>query len=148
MGQNEITIRLTSGGTVTFNLTEDALTLSTSGTRRFKSGARQVKFTYRQVINASFRPADGILHVAFLARHKDTKKYYLYRYYGSVNEASTNSASEWVEALMHAAYEGAFFSVPTRSQTSQSFTGVGITRSRRLRILVNPHGGTVRVHRA
>jgi hypothetical protein len=120
MGQNEISIRLSSGGIIAFNLTEDALTLSTSGTRRL-SGRRQVKLTvpYRQVINASFRAADGTLHVAFLARHKDTRKYYLYRYFGSVNDASTDSASEWVEALMHAAYEGAFFfSAPTRSQTS------------------------------
>jgi hypothetical protein len=49
---------------------------------------------------------------------------------------------------MHAAYEGAFFGLPTPGQTSQSFAGAGISRSRRLRILVNPHGGTVRVHRA
>lgn len=120
MGQNEICIRLSSGGVIAFNMTEDALTLSTSGTR---SSGSQVKLTvpFRQVINASFKPADGIMHVAFLARHKDTRKYYLYRYYGSVDDSSTTSASEWVEALMHAAYEGVFFGVPIRNKTSQSF---------------------------
>ncbi|KAF8350667.1 ATP-NAD kinase-like domain-containing protein [Amanita rubescens] len=109
MGQNEISIRLSSGGIIAFNLTEDALTLSTSGTRRLSGSQVKLTVPHRQVLNACFRPADGTLHVAFVARHKDTKKFYLYRYYGSVNEASTNSASEWVEGLMHAAYEGAFF---------------------------------------
>ena len=112
MGQHEITIRLESGGDITFNLTEDALTLSTDGKRshsRSSGRAAQLTVPYRQVINASFKSAEALLQVAFLARNKDTRKYYLYRYYGLVNNVSTDSVSQWVETLMHSAYEGAFF---------------------------------------
>lgn len=127
MGQHEITIRLESGGEIAFDLTEDALTLSTGGKRSHsRSSGRPVQLTvpYRQVINASFKSAEALLHVAFLARNKDTRKYYLYRYYGLVNDVSADSVSQWVETLMQNAYEGAFFGTKTRRQRLRLFQGL------------------------
>ena len=123
-GQHEITIRLETGEEITFNLTEDALTLSTDGKRTRSRRAVQLTVPYRQVINASFKSADASLHVAFLARNKDTRKYYLYRYYGLVNDVSADSVSQWVETLMQNAYEGAFFGTKTRRQRLRLFQGL------------------------
>lgn len=123
-GQHEITIRLETGEEITFNLTEDALTLSTDGKRTRSRRAVQLTVPYRQVINASFKSADASLHVAFLARNKDTRKYYLYRYYGLVNDVSADSVSEWVETLMQSAYEGASFGPNTRMHRLRLLQGL------------------------
>ncbi|KAK2466881.1 hypothetical protein APHAL10511_001139 [Amanita phalloides] len=99
MRQSEITVELSTGGHITFNLTELALTLSTGvrGTpllRRF-SPSKQVKLTWT------------------LPSWLGTKA------------PRDNSVSQWMDELMYSAYEGA-----------------GIKRARRLRVLVNPYGGT------
>lgn len=130
MGQNEISIRLSSGEDIAFDLAKDALMVSTGGqrSRSPSSGTgRVVKLTvpYRQVINATFKSAEGLLHVAFLAKNKHAKTYYLYRYYGSVNDVQTESASPWVETLMHSAYEGAFFGTTSRRHGLRPLQGPG-----------------------
>ncbi|KAF8636568.1 hypothetical protein AX17_003379 [Amanita inopinata Kibby_2008] len=118
MAQDEITLHLTSEQHLVFKLAEESLSIRSTGQKI------KVVVPFRQVINASFDAASRILEIAYLARKKDTKKFYLFRYKGSVGAVSDESASRWTESLMHSAYEGA-----------------GIKRSRRLRILINPFGG-------
>ena len=119
MGQIEITLQLPSGGCITFSLTEEALTLSTglrdspwlkciSRLRPLSDHKVELSVPYRQVINATFNSADKRLEIAYLARNKQTKKYYLYRYNGSVDDIPEESIFQWIEKLMHMAYEGVY----------------------------------------
>lgn len=117
--QNEIAVQLSSGGHITFTLGDEALALSTGHQTKLAA------VPYRQVIISIFTSADRTLEIAYVARHKNTKRYHLFRYKGSVQDVPESSILHWTETLMHLAYEGA-----------------GITRFRRLRVLVNPFGGT------
>ncbi|PFH54314.1 hypothetical protein AMATHDRAFT_44835 [Amanita thiersii Skay4041] len=117
MTTRELAVQLTSGQRVVFELTDTVLTWHVSGREN------DVVVPYHQVINASFETTHKLLEVAYLAR-KDTERFYLFRYKGTVNDVAEDSVLKWVNCLMHSAYEGS-----------------GVKRSRRLRVLVNPYGG-------
>jgi sphingosine kinase len=61
---------------------------------------------------------------------------------GGVEESAVKLAKAWVETLMKAVYDGTLGSPSCRFQVL-IFSDVGLKRSRRFMVFVNPYGGTV-----
>jgi sphingosine kinase len=83
----------------------------------------------RQVLWAEVDSSKRVtLRVSVLGRKKKSPKspLTLVRLAGEVQDGEENRAKEWSDALMHLAYEG-----------------MGVKRQRKLRVLLNPHGGKV-----
>ncbi|KAG5650770.1 hypothetical protein H0H81_011109 [Sphagnurus paluster] len=83
-----------------------------------------IEIPYRQVIAASFNPDNSTLDVAYLYRKKKADNLTLVKLRGKPQGLGPNLVTEWAETLMKDVYEDS-----------------GVTRSRRLKVLVNPHGG-------
>ncbi|TFK42544.1 ATP-NAD kinase-like domain-containing protein [Crucibulum laeve] len=118
MDGEEFTITTPTQGNVSFRLTDTLLLVK-------HSDSKCKEIPHRQVIKAAFDTASGSLEVAYLT--KKTKKKYmsLTSIHGQVQDEKRGRAGEWAESVMQSVYEDA-----------------GVKRARRLKVLVNPHGGT------
>ncbi|KAJ6547589.1 ATP-NAD kinase-like domain-containing protein [Mycena capillaripes] len=84
-------------------------------------GATQVPL--RHVIAAQ---RDGrSLQISYIGRKKKADPMSLTRLVGTVEDAEDDVVDAWVATLLHMAYEG-----------------LGVKRGRRLKVVINPHGGT------
>jgi hypothetical protein len=97
---------------------------------------------YRNVIDASFDTKTRLVKVTYLYKTKKKNPFLLSVTEGQVEVAEIRLTSEWVEALMNASYAGNSFESPNPVNPRLSSI-VGVPRSRRLLIFLNPHGGTV-----
>lgn len=82
------------------------------------------------------------MKVTYLYKTKKKDPFLLSVTEGQVEVAEARVTSEWVEALMNVSYEGNSFAFldPINLRLNSI---VGVPRSRRLLIFLNPHGGTV-----
>lgn len=66
---------------------------------------------------------------------------------GQVNEAEENVVAAWIDTLLQLAYEGRSDPNPRRRINKTSHLGAGVKRNRRLKVIINPHGGVVSLFR-
>ncbi|KAJ7111556.1 ATP-NAD kinase-like domain-containing protein [Mycena crocata] len=99
---------------ITLNYTDIELAI-TNGTA--------TKVPLRQVLAA--RRDGRILNVSYIGRKKDAGPMSLVKLVGTVEDAEDDIIDAWVVTLLHMVYEGA-----------------GVKRGRRLKVVINPHGGT------
>ncbi|KAL0946846.1 hypothetical protein HGRIS_013014 [Hohenbuehelia grisea] len=118
MSINEVVIRAAaSGKLVSFGFTDHALLVKSTDPKL------SLEVPHRQVLSAAFAEGNRSLKVSYLAKKKKGC-HSLVNYEGEVQDAESQAVVEWVEKVMDAAYEG-----------------LGIKRARKLKVLVNPHGG-------
>ncbi|KAG6814381.1 hypothetical protein H0H92_010967 [Tricholoma furcatifolium] len=92
---------------------------------RIKLGAKSpISIPYRQILNSTFKDDKSLLTLAYLHRKKQTGPFTLIKLQGIQQKPNTDFVAQWVESLMTHIYEDS-----------------GVQRRRRLKILVNPHGG-------
>ena len=96
---------------------------------------------HQYILRAQFKEETRSLSLAYLAK-KNRTPLSLVVIEGGVEESAVNCAKAWVEALMKAVYDGTLGSPPCRFQVL-IFSDIGLKRSRRLMVFVNPYGGTV-----
>jgi hypothetical protein len=92
----------------------------------------------RQVIEASFISENQSLKVVYLTRKKKNGRLSLANASATLN-GTKEAAERWADSLLAAAYHGEILSRYYESLRS------GIKRRRRLKVIVNPYGGVVRV---
>jgi sphingosine kinase len=104
-----------------------------------------IDVAFRQVIWAGFNRDTRVFDVAYLTRNKKKELLSLIRLEGKVQELDNDAVSDWVESLMNTCYEGMceYLFLTSPSIPFSPNLGTGIKRNRRLKILVNPHGGVV-----
>ncbi|KAG6898377.1 hypothetical protein C0992_009052 [Termitomyces sp. T32_za158] len=113
----EVLIKDESGKVISFTREDTVL--------RIKSGSKgSIGIPYRQILRADFQPDSGILTLVYLRRKKQTDPFGLVELRGVYQGSAVNIAAQWVESLMTHTYED-----------------LGVKRQRRLKVLVNPHGG-------
>ncbi|KAF9013858.1 ATP-NAD kinase-like domain-containing protein [Cyathus striatus] len=120
MDSKVITVNTQYGKPVKLTLSRDALFVQ-------RSLPHHKEISYRQVIKASYDSDSAILKVAYIVKKKNKKYASLVIVKGDIDESQRSDAVQWAEALMYAAYDA-----------------TGVKPYRKLRVLVNPHGGTKR----
>jgi len=95
---------------------------------------------HRYILRAQFKDETRSLSLAYLAK-KNKTPLSLVIFEGEVEESAVNRAEAWVEALMQAVYDGSLRSI-CKFQ-ALIFSDIGLKRSRRFMVFVNPYGGTV-----
>jgi hypothetical protein len=108
------------------------------------AGKKDKSIPVRRVINAAIHAQAVEVH--FVARKKGKGKMSLVKMGGQVKQGDVESAKEWVDALLATAYRGKcslspfpLFYTLLMLHTIPS----GSKRHKKLRILINPFGGTV-----
>lgn len=96
---------------------------------------------HRYILRAQFKEETRSLSLAYLAK-KNKTPLSLVVIEGGVEESAINRAKAWVEALMKAVYDGTLGSPFCKLQVL-IFSDIGLKRSRRFMVFVNPFGGTV-----
>ncbi|KAJ7709860.1 ATP-NAD kinase-like domain-containing protein [Mycena rosella] len=115
MAQRDLTIRAAA--------TKKLSTLSYTDTELTITDGRVIQVPMRQVIGA--RRDARTLNLSYIARKKKADPMSLTNFVGTVEDAEDDAVDAWIETLLHMAYEGA-----------------GVKRGRRLKVIINPHGGT------
>ncbi|KAI4526696.1 hypothetical protein K525DRAFT_188566 [Schizophyllum commune Loenen D] len=137
MVHRDIVIRL-HGKTATLAFTDSALTVSrgaatdTSSARSAKSSdsasksKSDVEVPLRNVLGAEFDEKTREIVIHFVSRKKKNGKgpHVLVKITGAVKDAENYTAKLWVDNLLQSV-----------------FTSSGVTNGRKLKVLVNPHGG-------
>ncbi|KAF8892551.1 ATP-NAD kinase-like domain-containing protein [Infundibulicybe gibba] len=119
MGSKELTVCVTqSQKVVTFDFNDAELTV------KYKDLAEAVKVPHYQVIAAVFDEETRILEIAYLYKKRNKGPFGLVRIEGILENTDSDIGTQWTRTLMHILYEGA-----------------GLQRWRRVKVLVNPHGG-------
>ncbi|KAG5645241.1 hypothetical protein DXG03_006658 [Asterophora parasitica] len=139
MTQQDITIReIYSGKLITFKREAAVLRITFAGTIHscalvqvllndesiYAETKAPIDVPHRQVLGVSFDEDNGVLHVAYLYRKKRADALSLVKLEGKPQGPQKVELTEWAETLVKNAYDD--LSVPRR---------------RRLKVLVNPHGG-------
>ncbi|KAJ7461511.1 ATP-NAD kinase-like domain-containing protein [Mycena latifolia] len=103
--------------------TKKLIALSYTDTQLSITNGRDVQVPMRQVIGA--RRDGRTLNLSYIARKNQAGPMSLTNLIGTVEDAEDDVLDAWIETLLHMAYEGA-----------------GVKRGRRLKVVINPHGGT------
>lgn len=126
MSSLELSATNKSGGLTTLTLTGTSLELRSSASpARLPLRPRTGPFTQipiRNVVSATF--SANFVEVSYITRKSPKRRFSLNCISGSPSEKDVQRANEWCDAVMTAAYQG-------RSP------------SKKLKVLVNPHGGPV-----
>ncbi|KAK0463936.1 ATP-NAD kinase-like domain-containing protein [Desarmillaria tabescens] len=118
MGEQALTFHVVSSGKpVTLTYSDTSLTVKGSGKLK--------DIPFHQLIQADFHPDTLTLQVSYVWRKKTKGNLSLVRIEGTVKESETSAVKEWADNALKAAFENA-----------------GVKRGRRVKVLVNPHGGT------
>ncbi|KAK0210950.1 ATP-NAD kinase-like domain-containing protein [Desarmillaria ectypa] len=122
MGEQALTVHVISSG--------KPVALTYSHTSFIVKGSELKDIPFHQLIQADFHPDTLILQVSYVWRKKTKGKLSLIRFEGTVKESESSAVKEWAETLccVHI--------------TTDVLTGSGVKRGRRVKVLVNPHGGT------
>jgi len=145
-------VLLSNGSVVTLSLTKTSLWLKTGGKSSFLHDDKFTKLSppgekiseaevaFRQVISAKTQVVQEshFLEVYYVARKK--KRFSLQKLDGKINDDHKGIASEWVESLMQVAYDGMGQILFLQRYL---WCCTGVKNGRRLKVLVNPHGGPV-----
>ncbi|KAJ6596937.1 ATP-NAD kinase-like domain-containing protein [Mycena vulgaris] len=103
--------------------TKKLLTLSYTDTELSITDGRVIQVPLQQVIGG--RRDGRTLNISYIGRKQKADPMSLMSIIGTVEDAEDDVLDAWIEALLHMAYEGA-----------------GVKRGRRLKVIVNPRGGT------
>ncbi|KAJ7219297.1 ATP-NAD kinase-like domain-containing protein, partial [Mycena pura] len=114
MSNREIRIRTASKKPISLSYTDTELKIANE---------RVFHIPLRQVIAA--RCDSRSLQLSYITNKKKAGALLLKKLVGTVEEVNDDVLDEWISSLLHMAYEGA-----------------GVKRGRRLKVLINPHGGT------
>ncbi|KAK0239940.1 ATP-NAD kinase-like domain-containing protein [Armillaria nabsnona] len=118
MGEQVLTVHVASSGKpVTLTCSDTLLTVKGSGKLR--------DIPFHQLIQADFHPDTLTLQISYVWKKKTNGHLSLVRLEGTAKESESNAVKEWTESALKAAFESA-----------------GVNRGRRVKVLVNPHGGT------
>ncbi|KAG7452429.1 uncharacterized protein BT62DRAFT_924983 [Guyanagaster necrorhizus] len=118
MGEQALTIHVVSSGKpVTLTYSDTSLTV--------KGGGKPKDIPFYQLIQADFHPDTLTLQVSYLWKKKTKGYLSLVRLEGTAKKSESSTVKEWAETVLNSAFKDA-----------------GVNRGRRLKILVNPHGGT------
>ncbi|SJL00596.1 uncharacterized protein ARMOST_03909 [Armillaria ostoyae] len=125
MGEQVLTVHVVSSGKpVTLTCSDTLLTVKGSGKLR--------DIPFHQLIQADFHPDTLTLQISYVSKKKTNGHLSLVRLEGTVKESESNAVKEWTESALKAAFECA----------SLALSCAGVNRGRRVKVLVNPHGGT------
>jgi hypothetical protein len=101
-----------------------------------------IQVPLRQVISAE--RGGRSLEISYIWRKKKADPMFLTKLVGTAEDVEDDVLDAWIATLLHMAYEGPFhFPVKYRREIANKLLDMGVKRGRRLKVIINPHGGNV-----
>ncbi|PPQ83353.1 hypothetical protein CVT25_003992 [Psilocybe cyanescens] len=139
MPHTTITIQNTPITRTTLSFNNTHLTLQTPIKSKPVSHHRH-DIPHRSVLKANFDSDSKTVCIAYVQKKK--KHHTLVVIEGTVGQEESAIAAEWAESVMNLAYEGGRHTSLLLDKSMNAIEDLGVKRSRRLMVFVNPFGGT------